>query len=282
MSGGRRRFTERAFSASLRLAAVLVLLVVFALVATLVWKGAPAITWEFVSQPPRDGMTAGGIFPALIGTVLLVALMMVIALPIGILAAVHLAEYLDGRLARVAQAAVNNLAAVPSIVFGLFGLGFFVLFLHLGASLFASALTLSLLVLPIVIVSTQEALLAVSRSHREASFALGATKWQVIRTVVLPQALPGILSGAVLAISRGAGEVAPILFTGAAYFLPHLPQSPFDQFMSLGYHVYVMATQSVDVEKTAPLQWGTALVLLAVTIGFNLTAILVRARMQVR
>lgn len=278
----RRHCTERVFSAALKLAAVLVLLVVVAMVATLVWQGAPAITWEFVSQPPRDGMTAGGIFPALIGTVLLVALMMVLALPIGILAAVHLAEYLDGRLARLAQAAVNNLAAVPSIVFGLFGLGFFVLFLQLGASLLASALTLSLLVLPIVIVSTQEALLAVSRSHREASFALGATRWQMIRTVVLPQALPGILSGAVLAISRGAGEVAPIMFTGAAYFLPQLPHSPFDQFMSLGYHVYVMATQSVDVDQTAPLQWGTALVLLAVTIGFNLTAILVRARMQAR
>ncbi|MFA7001119.1 MAG: phosphate ABC transporter permease PstA [Candidatus Omnitrophota bacterium] len=263
-------------------------------------QGAHAVTWEFLTAAPSGGMLEGGIFPCIFGTLMVTLLMILIALPLGICAAIYLVEYGgSGALVGWIKAAVNNLAGVPSIVFGLFGVGFFILFVgrnldHLlqtgllfgqPCMLWASA-TLSVLVLPVIVVSTEEALNAVPQSHRTASLALGATKWQTIQNVVLPQARGGILTGAILAISRGAGETAPILFTGCAYFLPHLPVgnlfgfipmvNPMKQFMELSYHIFVMATQSIDAEKSLPIQYGTTLVLLALTFMLNFCAIAYR------
>ncbi|MCI0391050.1 MAG: phosphate ABC transporter permease PstA [Acidobacteria bacterium] len=258
--------------------------------------GAGRISWTFLSTPPRKGGLEGGIWPAIYGTVLLVLVMTIAAAPVGVATAIYLSEYArpDAMLTRFVRAAVANLAGVPSIVFGLFGVGFFIetvgrrideafydgaLFYGKPAIIWAS-LTLALLTLPVVIVATEEALSAIPIDHREGSLALGATKLQTITRVVLPQALPGILTGAILAVSRGAGEVAPILFTGVAYYLPFLPAHPTDQFMHLGYHVFVMATQSPDVNAALPNLYATALVLLALTFILNLTAIIIRARVR--
>ena len=263
-----------------------------------VQHGTPRLTLGFLTQAPADGMTAGGIFPAIFGTVALVFLMTLAALPAGVATAIYLHEYANptGLPTRLVRIAVNNLAGVPSIVFGLFGLGFFVQFagggidkLFFGGekvygqpALVWAALTMAVLTLPVVIVATEEALAAVSPDVRLASAALGATKFQTVSRVVLPQAVPGILTGAILAVSRGAGEVAPILFTGAAYFLPKLPNSLDDQFMQLGYHVFVLATQSPDVDATRPLLYTTVLVLLVLTFALNASAVLVRSRLRQR
>ena len=278
-------------------AAMLVVLMVAIIMGNIAWFGWRTVTWEFLAAVPREGMTAGGIFPAIFGTVALVILMVVALVPFGVGAAIYLHEYArpDAWYTRAVRFSVNNLAGVPSIVFGLFGLGFFIQFLGrnvdraLGLdvvwgqpALLWAALTLALLNLPVVIVTAEEALRTVPREMREASLALGATRWQTIRYVLLPQALPGILTGAILSVSRGAGEVAPILFTGAAYFLPYLPQSLTDQFMELGYHIFVLSTQSPDVDATKPILYGTVLVLLLLTFLLNLTAILLRSRMRAR
>jgi phosphate transport system permease protein len=261
--------------------------------------GAGRLSWEFLSAAPDQGMTAGGIFPAIYGTAAMTLLMTVAVMPVGVMTAIYLHEYAppDSRLAALVRVAVTNLAGVPSIVFGLFGLGFFIQFvgramdrafsepgvLRYGQpALLWAALTLAVLTLPVVIVATEEALRAVPRDHRDASLALGATRSQTLRRVVLPGALPGILTGAILAVARGAGEVAPILFTGVAYYLPDLPGSPFSQFMHLGYHTYVLATQSPDVEATRPLLYGTVLVLLALTFALNVVAIAIRTRTRAR
>ncbi len=267
-------------------------------------QGIGVINWEFLSQPPLEGMTEGGIFPCIFGTLSITILMIIMALPLGVGAAIYLVEYAgQGMMFRIIRAAVNNLAGVPSIVFGLFGVGFFVLFV--GRSLdhvlktgllfgqpcmLWAAATLAVLVLPVIIVSTEEALNAVPQSQRAASMALGATKWQTIRDVVLPQARGGILTGAILSISRGAGETAPILFTGCAYFLPRLPVvklfgaipmiNPFDQFMELSYHIFIMTTQSMDAQKTLPIQYGTTFVLLSLTFLLNLFAIILRVHFR--
>jgi phosphate transport system permease protein len=257
-------------------------------------NGASHVTWTFLSQPPSDGMMGGGIFPAIVGTAALTLLMTLAVMPVGVLTAVYLHEYAPpgSRLAAWVRVAVVNLAGVPSIVFGLFGLGFFILFVGRGMDrvlgyeemhwaqpgILWASLTLAVLTLPVVIVSTEEALRAVPMDHRTASLALGATQSQTLARVVLPGALPGILTGAVLAISRGAGEVAPILFTGAAYFLPDLPSHLNSQFMHLGYHTYVLATQSPDVEATRPLLYATVLVLLLLTFALNLVAVIIRTR----
>jgi phosphate transport system permease protein len=279
------------------LAALIIALMVAIIIGNIVWFGWQTVTWEFLAGVPREGMTKGGIFPAIFGTVVLVLLMVVALVPFGVGAAVYLHEYArpDAWYTRVVRSAVNNLAGVPSIVFGLFGLGFFIQFVGRGIdralgldvvwgqpALIWAALTLALLNLPVVIVTTEEALAAVPRDMREASLALGASRWQTVKNVLLPQALPGILTGAILSVSRGAGEVAPIMFTGAAYFLPYLPASPTDQFMELGYHVFVLATQSPDVDATRPLLYGTVLVLLVLTFLLNLTAILLRSRLRAR
>ena len=275
-------------------------LVIMAVLAFIVWDvlshGLPRFSWEFISAAPRDGMTAGGIFPAIFGTVLLVLIMTAAVIPVGVITAVFLFEYArpESLFARAVRSAVYNLAGVPSIVFGLFGVGFFIQFVGGNLDrLFSdgqvvwgqpailwAALTLAVLTLPVVIVATEEALRTVPREHREAALALGSTRFEALYKVVLPQAVPGILTGAILAVARGAGETAPILFTGAAYFLPHLPTSGHDQFMHLGYHVYVLATQSPDIEATKPILYGTVLVLLLVTVILNLVAIGLRSRLR--
>ncbi|MCS7013016.1 MAG: phosphate ABC transporter permease PstA [Chloroherpetonaceae bacterium] len=278
-------------------AALLIFLLVAFILLDIFRGGLAKLSWEFLTQPPKEGMTAGGIFPAIYGTVVLVLLMTILGLPLGIITAIYLSEYTTAEnwLARTVRFAVSNLASVPSIVFGLFGLGFFVQFVGTGIdavvapkdeviygkpALIWAAATLAVLTLPVVIVSVEETLRAVPRDYREAALALGATKWQTTWKVVLPNAVGGILTGAILAVSRGAGEVAPLLFTGAAFFLPKLPNSLDDQFMHLGYHLYVLATQSVDVEQTLPLQYATTLVLLALTFLLNLSAILIRYRFR--
>jgi phosphate transport system permease protein len=278
-------------------AALVIVLMVAIIMGNIVWFGWRTVTWDFVTRAPSHGMTAGGIFPAIFGTVALVILMIVALIPFGVGAAIYLHEYAkpDSRFTKWVRFSVNNLAGVPSIVFGLFGLGFFIQFVGRGMdramgldvvwgqpSLVWAALTLALLNLPVVIVTTEEALRTVPSSYREASLALGATRWQTVRNVLLPQALPGILTGAILSVSRGAGEVAPIMFTGAAYFLPYLPSAPTDQFMELGYHIFVLATQSPDVDATRPLLYGTVLVLLLLTFALNLAAIVIRGRMRAR
>jgi phosphate transport system permease protein len=291
------RSSDWFFSALTGLAMLLILAILAVIVGNIVAHGYKAVTFEFLTSEPIEGMTAGGIFPAIFGTVALVILMVIAVIPIGVMTAIYLQEYAkpEWLFTKAVRFAVNNLAGVPSIVFGLFGLGFFIQFVGknldraVGAdvlwgqpSLMWAALTLALLNLPVVVVSAEEALRTVPREHREASLALGGTKWQTIRRVILPQALPGILTGAILSISRGAGEVAPIMFTGAAYYLPYLPTSPTDQFMELGYHIYVMSTQSPDVEATKPILYGTVLVLLILTLLLNLVAILIRYRMRVK
>jgi phosphate transport system permease protein len=278
------------------LATLLVLFILVVILVDVAKNGFPRLTLGFITQAPSQGMTAGGIFPAIFGTVALVLLMTIAALPAGVATAIYLHEYANpsAPATRMVRIAVNNLAGVPSIVFGLFGLGFFVQFVgggldkffYAGDKVFGqpaliwAALTMAILTLPVVIVATEEALSAVPRDLRLGSAALGASKFQTIIHVVLPQAVPGILTGAILAISRGAGEVAPILFTGAAYFLPTLPHTLHDQFMQLGYHVYVLATQSPDVDATRPLLYATVLVLLVLTFALNATAIVVRSRMR--
>ncbi len=284
----------------LTLAAVLIIvLMLFIILFNIFLGGIGVISWDFLTQPPENGMESGGIFPAIFGTVALVFLMVLAVIPVGVLTAIYLQEFThpDSILTRMIRVAVNNLAGVPSIVFGLFGLGFFVgfigtgidsIFYHSGRPVWGqpaiiwASLTLSLMALPVVIVSTEEALRAIPRELKEASYALGATKLQTIIRVIVPQALPGIFTGAILGVSRGAGEVAPIMFTGAAYYLPHLPTKLTDQFMVLGYHIYVMATQSPNIDATKPILYGTVLVLLVLTILLNSVAILMRSRIRSR
>jgi len=278
-------------------AALLIILIIAVILFDIFRGGLAKLSWEFLTAPPCEGMTAGGIFPAIYGTFILVILMSILVLPFGIITAIYLSEYTSSqnRFARMVRFAISNLASVPSIVFGLFGLGFFVQFVGAGLdrllapddeviwgkpALIWAAATLAILTLPVVIVAVEEALRSVPKEYREASHALGATKWQTVWHTVLPNAVSGILTGAILAISRGAGEVAPLLFTGAAFFLPKLPNSLDDQFMHLGYHLYVMSTQSVNVELTLPIQYGTTLVLLSLTFALNLTAVLIRYRLR--
>ena len=301
LSAGKKKLkTSGKLPKGLTLSAVVIIIAMLAVILfNIVWGGIGTISWGFLSKPPEHGMEAGGIFPAIFGTVFLVMLMVIAVVPIGVLTAVYLQEYTrpDSVATRLIRVAINNLAGVPSIVFGLFGLGFFIGFIGRGMdsilygsgrpvwgqpAIIWAALTLSLLTLPVVIVSTEEAIRAIPRELKEASYALGATRLQTIARIIIPQALPGIFTGAILAISRGAGEVAPIMFTGVAYYLPYLPRMLNDQFMELGYHIYVMATQSPDVEKTKPILYGTVLVLLLLTFLLNLVAILIRSHIRTR
>lgn len=277
---------------------LLVLAILVIILFDVLRNGAPHISWAFLTEAPREGMTAGGIFPAIVGMVEMVILMTLAGVPVGVATAIYLHEYASpvSPVTRAIRIAVANLAGVPSIVFGLFGLGFFVQFVGAGIdkaffhgekvfgqpALIWAALTMAVLTLPVVIVATEEALRAVPRELREASLALGATKFQTVFEVVVPQASAGILTGTILAVSRGAGEVAPILFTGAAYFLPLLPKHLSSQFMSPSYHVYVLSTQSPDVDATKPILYATVLVLLALTFTLNAAAVVVRARMRRR
>ncbi|MDY6792781.1 MAG: phosphate ABC transporter permease PstA [Thermodesulfobacteriota bacterium] len=283
-SGGVRRkiFQSVAFSA-FRIAAVINGIALFIIVFFMVKNGWKAITWTFLTQPPIDSMTKGGILPCIVGTFSLSIGAIIVAMPIGIASAIYLNEYArPGRALRLIRLGINNLAGVPSVVFGLFGLAFFVVILKMGVSIIAGALTLGAMSLPVIIGATEEALKAVPDTYREASLGLGATKWQTIRKVVLPSAMPGILTGAILGISRAAGETAPIMFTGAVFFTPVLPTSIFDEVMALPYHIYVLATAGTEIEVTRHLQYGTALVLIALVLGMNLIAIIYRLRLRRR
>jgi phosphate transport system permease protein len=258
---------------------IALLVIVYFLVA----RGWRAINWTFLTQPPMDSMTKGGILPCILGTVCLSLGAIIFALPIGVASAIYLHEYArPGRILRIIRLGINNLAGVPSVVFGLFGLAFFVVYLDMGVSILAGSLTLGALTLPVVIGSAEEALRSVPQTYREASLGLGATKWQTIYRVVLPAALPSILTGAILGLSRAAGETAPIMFTAAVFFTPTLPSSLFDEIMALPYHIYVLATAGTEIEATRHLQYGTALVLIFLVLGLNLVAIVYRARLQKR
>jgi len=244
-------------------------------------KGGGAISWEFLSQAPRKGMTQGGIFPAIFGTFLVTLITAILAVPLGMCAAIYLNEYArQGRLTRLIRLSIRNLSGVPSIVYGLFGVILFVNVMRFGTSVLSAGLTLGLMTLPWTITASEEALKTVPNSYREGALALGATKWQSIRTNVLPYAVPGMLTGTVLGLARAAGETAPILFTGAAFFLPYLPKSAGDQFMALPYHLYIMATQHHQIEQVRPLAYGTALVLIVLVLGMNMTAVVIRYKLR--
>ena len=257
------------------LATLLIVVPVGLIVVIIIQKGLPAINWQFLSDIPRQGMRAGGIFPAIIGTFYLVLGAIIFALPIGLLAAIYLSEYAkDNILNRIIKLAIVNLSGVPSVVYGLFGLALFVVFLKFGASILSGSLTLGIMILPIIITTSREALESVPGSFREVSLSLGASKWQTIRHIVLPNAIPGILTGTILGLGRAAGETAPILFTVAAFYLPRLPKSIFDQAMALPYHLYVISTQVPNVDEK--IRYGTALVLLSLVLFMNLVAIIIR------
>jgi len=254
-----------------------IVVVIGYIVLDIVVKGLPALNWEFISTFPRKSGSEGGILPAIVGTAYLVAGAIIVAMPLGMASALYLSEYAkQGRFTRTIRLAIITLAGVPSIVFGLFGLGLFVIFFGFGASILSGSLTLAFMILPTIIVSSEEALRAVPQSLREGSLALGATRWQTIYRNVLPYALPGMFTGSILGVGRAAGETAPILFTVAAFYLPRLPSSIYDQVMALPYHLYVLATQLPEAEKVLPLQYGTALVLLLLVLVFNLAAIVLR------
>jgi phosphate transport system permease protein len=275
------RLKQRLGTAALTAMALLTILPIVAVVIFIIIRGAPAISWNFLTQMPRDGMRAGGIFPAIIGTFYLTVGTAIFSVPLGIAAAVYLAEYAkDNRWTRLIRIAIINLAGVPSVVYGLFGLGLFVVFLRFGTSILSASLTLSIMTLPVIISTTEEALRAVPYPFRVVSVSLGASSWQTIRKVILPEALPGILTGVILGLERAAGETAPILFTGASFFLPTLPQSPLDATMALPYHLFVISTQVPGMP--IQIQYGTVLVLLVFVLGMNLIATVIRSRARAR
>jgi phosphate transport system permease protein len=277
----RRLLTEKIMFGLFRSAALLNGLAVLVVVAFIAANGLKAVSFEFLTQAPLDSMTKGGILPCIIGTLCLSVGAVLFALPVGIATAVYLNEYArPGRLVNFIRFAISNLAGVPSIVFGLFGLAFFCIMLHMGVSMLAGSLTLGVMSLPVIIGSSEEALKAVPNTYREASMGIGATKWQTIHRVVLPAALPGILTGTILALSRAAGETAPIMFTGAVFFTPELPKSILSEVMALPYHIYVLASAGMNIEETRPMQYGTALVLIVLVLGMNLFAIILRQKLR--
>ena len=266
---------------ALRVCLFIVLAVLLLFLYDIGRKGGSAISWEFLTQAPRKGMTQGGIFPAIFGTFLVTLITAILAVPLGMCSAIYLNEYArQGRLTRIIRLSIRNLSGVPSIVYGLFGVILFVNIMRLGTSVLSAGLTLGLMTLPWTITASEEALKTVPNSYREGALALGATKWQSIRTNVLPYAVPGMLTGTVLGLARAAGETAPILFTGAAFFLPYLPKSLGDQFMALPYHLYIMATQHHQIEQVRPLAYGTALVLIVLVLGMNMAAVIIRYRLR--
>jgi len=279
----RKSWSERIGFLMLSLAGILVLLILGLILLDIITKGASVISWEFLTQAPRKGMTEGGIFPAILGTFVVSLITVIFAVPLGMFAAIYLHEYArPGKMTRLIRLSIRNLSGVPSIVYGLFGVVLFVQMFKFGTSLLSAGLTLGLLTLPWTITACEEALKTVPQSYREGAFALGATKWYAIRTNVLPYAVPGMLTGVILGLSRAAGETAPILFTGAAFFIPHLPKSLFDQFMALPYHLYILATQHQAIEKVQPIAYGTALVLLGLIFLLNMSAVWIRYRYRQR
>ncbi|MDR2572999.1 MAG: phosphate ABC transporter permease PstA [Desulfovibrio sp.] len=265
----------------LRLCALINIAALTAICIFLAIQGAPALSWEFLTEPPRRMMTAGGVWPCIVGTALLSAGALFVAFPTGVATAVYLHEYAGkSRAAWYIRLGIANLAGVPSVVFGLFGLAFFVTWCGFGVSILSGVLTLAALSLPVIISTAEEALRQVPDTYREASLALGATKGQTISRVVFPAALPGMLTGAILGVARAAGETAAIMFTAAVFYTPKTPDSPFSSVMALPYHMYVLATAGTEIEKTRPLQYGTALVLIALVLGMNIAAIILRDRLR--
>ena len=276
-----RHLAQRLGFSVVSLIAVLTAVPIVGVIAYVLARGAPAISWDFLSGFPHDGMRQGGILPAIIGTFYLTLGTAILSVPLGVAAAIYLAEYAsENRLTRLIRIAIINLAGIPSVVYGLFGLGVFVIFLRIGTSILAACLTLSIMTLPVIISASEEALRAVPQAFRTVSISLGGTQWQTIRRIVLPQALPGILTGVILGLERAAGETAPILFTGAAFFLPRLPSSPLDATMALPYHLFVISTQVP--EMPIQIQYGTALVLIAFVLGMNIIATVIRSRARAR
>ncbi len=277
----RRRRVQSAAFWSIRLGTGLVVTALGGIILFLLIQGISALSWEFLLDAPRDSMTKGGIFPAIVGTLYLTLGAVAVALPLGVASAIYLSEYArEGKVLTVVRLGIQNLAGVPSVVFGLFGLALFVIFLNFGTSILAGSLTLGFLILPTVIGASEEALRQVPATFREASLGLGATKWQTIRRVILPSALPGILTGSILGLSRAAGETAPIMFTAATFYTLHLPSSVLDEVMALPYHIYVLATAGTHIDETRPLQYGTVLVLIGLVLGMNLIAIVIRTRLR--
>lgn len=274
---GRSRTVQKIGFNILGLVTALTAIPIIGLVIYIVFKGAPAISWEFLSAMPTNGMREGGILPAIVGTLYLTLGTALFSVPLGVLAGIYLAEYAsENLLTRLIRIAIINLAGIPSVVYGLFGLGLFVLFLKLGTSILAASLTLSIMTLPTIISTTEEALRSVPNSFRVVSTSLGASKWQTVRRITLPQALPGIVTGVILGLERAAGETAPILFTGATFFLPQLPHSPLDATMALPYHIFIISTQIPGMP--IQIQYGTVVVLLIFVLGMNLIATLIRNR----
>ncbi len=277
----KRQQTHRIAVAVFTATAFVVVIPIIMVILYVFWLGLPALTWTFLTQPPSNGMTEGGIMPAIVGTLVLTIGTAIVCMPLAIAAAIYLAEYAkENRLTRMIRLAIVNLAGIPSIVYGLFGLGAFVLFMGFGTSIIAGSLTLGIMTMPVVISTAEEAILSVPQQFRTVSLSLGASRWQTIRHQVLPHAVPGILTGVILGLGRAAGETAPILFTVAAFYLPNLPRSIFDQTMALPYHLYVIATQVPGMPLR--LQYGTALVLLLLVLTLTLAASLVRTVMRQR
>jgi phosphate transport system permease protein len=280
-SPARRNRTQQIGFFMLRLVAIIAVLPIIAIIVYIVYQGAPALSWEFITGFPSDGMRSGGIWPAIVGTFFLTMLCAIVVTPLGIGAAIYLSEYApDNRWTQSIRIAIINLAGIPSVVYGLFGLGLFVLFFNFGISILAGSLTLAIMTLPVIITTTEEALRAVPQPFRVVSRSVGATQWQTIRRIVLPQALPGILTGVILGLERAAGETAPILFTAAVFFLPRLPTSALDPTMALPYHLYVISTQVPGMSPQ--IQYGTALILLIFVLGMNLVATIIRSRARAR
>ena len=272
-----KKLTQKIAFSIFKLLGILIVGLLLWILGFIIFNGIGVINWEFLTSSPKDGMTAGGIFPAIVGTLCLIIGSITFAFPLGILSAIFTSEYAgNGWLVRFIRIMTNNLAGIPSIVFGLFGMALFVNTMGFGDSIIAGSLTLGLLILPIIIRTTEEALMSIPDSFRHGSLALGASKLQTIRRVILPMAFPNIITGLILSIGRVSGETAPILFTVAAYFLPRLPNSIFDQVMALPYHLYVVATSGTDIEKSRPMAYGTALVLIAIVLVMNLIANVLR------
>ncbi len=280
-NASREKVVERVGFYALRFITLLTIIPILGLVIYIVVKGAPAINWEFLTAAPSNGMREGGILPAIVGTLYLTIGTAVFSVPLGILAGIYLSEYAQENIwTRLIRIAIINLAGIPSVVYGLFGLGLFVVFLRFGTSILSASLTLSIMTLPTIITTTEEALRSVPNSFRVVSTSLGASKWQTVQRVVLPQALPGIITGVILGLERAAGETAPILFTGATFFLPMLPHSPMDATMALPYHIFVISTQIPGMP--VKIQYGTVLVLLIFVLGMDLVATLIRSRARAK
>src|SRR5208282_628580 len=276
-----RYLKQALFFGIVRLSFLIIALSLGGLLLYIIINGIGVISWDFITKMPTDSMTKGGIMPAIVGTIYLTVGAICVGLPLGLASAIYLTEYaVQGRAIRIIKIGINCLAGVPSVVFGLFGLGLFVVMLKFGSTILAGSLTLGFLILPTIISAAEEALKFVPQTFRQASLALGVSKWQTIFRIVLPNALPGILTGSILGVGRAAGETAPIMFTAAAFFTAKLPGSIFDEVMALPYHIYVLATAGTHIEETRPMQFGTVLVLIAVVLGIDLLAIIIRSRMR--